>query len=201
MRKTTCLLAAAILAAVPAMAGAAEGREGLYGLAGLQRYQFEDKGEKSGAAKRDAWKGNASGISIGGGVRLSPNLAVEGGYRGTPRGVKRAGVGSYSTQTVDASVLAIAPLGSRVEVFARAGAGYVRNSLKPVSRQGGVGARRDSMLVARLGLGGDVHLTDKTFIRAEVSALRPRKTSGNTVFDAKKKWQGEGIGLSIGHRF
>ncbi len=200
MQKKTCFLAAAILGMAPALAAAAEGREGVYGLAGISRYKLEDKGAKDAAGKRDVWKANTNAVSLGGGVRVSPNLAFEGGYRFNPRGVKRDGVGKYSSQSLDASMLVIMPVGDRVELFGRAGAAYMRNSLKPAVKVEGIKAPRDSMLAARLGVGMDFHLSENTFIRAEASVLKPRKSGSSKVLQGKK-WQSEGVALSIGQRF
>ncbi|CAN5429480.1 outer membrane beta-barrel protein [soil metagenome] len=140
-----------------------------------------------GAASTSTGSGNE--FRIQGGYRLSPNLAVEGGYidfgktkyqatyaGGTAQGTLKAG-------GVDIAARGILPVSDKIDLFAKGGlvAARVKSSLTAGAPAGGAtGDTSKTVVRPLLGIGAQYKLTEKVSLRLDLDHVSGLGSSSQT---------------------
>lgn len=171
MKTNTCLLAALVALAVPAMASANDARHGVYGIAGAaaKTSQWKIEGQKDAKKTRPDF-------NLGAGIRLNDYIALETNYYGIGKGAKLKGVGTRQDRLLSGSALGIIPRGDNWDVYGRAGVGRLQERFKGAKGSGIEGVKYQSTAM-QYGLGSQYHFNDSMFARVEWSARRGLKDS------------------------
>lgn len=183
-------------------------REGLYGFVGVGSHSVHLRAKHAAPENRNAqWRQSKIGFVSGAGYRLNDNFAVEaalqaqggGSKANTPTQPGQVSLRS-SSRAATFSALGILPVGDRIELFGRAGVGAMRTSLTVTGMDFEHKAKAGSFAM-QYGLGADVRLGDRSFLRAEWNILRPTSKSESARALAGERVTASQINLVYGRRF
>lgn len=171
---------AKLLLAALALAGAASAQAADWyvgGAVGRSDYKVDTTGATA-SDKTD------TGYKLFGGARLSPNLAVEGGFAdlGKATAAQGAASGSLKLSALYLDAVGILPLNPQWDLYGRLG---LSSSKLKVSGNinGATGSDSDRSVQAHVGFGGQYNLSKAVAVRAEWERFRG-KYSKNGVSDS-----------------
>ena len=201
------LVVALALMASPVVALADAGdRAGAYGVVGLGKGKVSAHGKPSAADRKSRDVGSTKlAYTLGTGYRINEYLAIESDFSGTAKGRKKSSRKQNATQRADVSsraltvsALGIIPVGDSVELFGRVGAGQMQTRYVPAGGMGNVKARGMAM---RYGVGANIHLSEKSFLRTEYDVLRSRKDSAAAKAAGGRRLDNSQLTVSYGYHF
>ncbi|MDZ5816377.1 outer membrane beta-barrel protein [Stenotrophomonas maltophilia] len=179
MPVASLVLAPCLLLAAHASAQSTD-RDGLYGFVGVGSHSVSIPASNvKPQYKNSEWKQSKIGFQTGAGYRFNDHFALEaavfgqGGGR-TARKPTQAGDTHVrsSSRGVTFSGVGLVPLGERFELFGRAGIGAMRTSLTATTVDFDHKAQSGTFAL-QYGLGANVRLGDRSFVRTEWTVLRP----------------------------
>lgn len=209
MRKSLSLLAL-VPCLLPALASAqSNDREGIYGFAGVGAYSVTIPASSKVAPeyKDTRWKNSKLGFQAGAGYRINDHFALELAGQAQGGGSKarkptQAGDTHVrsSSRALTLSGLGVLPLGDRFEVFGRAGLGAMRTSLTASTVDFDHKATSGT-LALQYGLGANMRLGERSFVRTEWNVLRPTGKSTSAATLAGKRVLASQVNVAFGRHF
>jgi len=199
--------AALTLAAAAPLASAADlDREGVYGVVGIGKSDIFAPAKNGQGTRKQKLKDGRFAYTLGAGYRLNNNLALEadfssqlGGRKSSKKNAGRA-KDMMTGRALSVSALGILPLGESVELYGRAGIGYLQGKYSPAA---GSDARRtrSTALAPVYGVGANFHVSKNSFLRTEWTTMKTR--SGNKAAQAAggNRLHNRQINVAYGYNF
>lgn len=157
-------------ASAPAMA---DGREGTYVFAGVgsASTEWKSKAETTPAGRKRSSTSSNTGYQLGAGYRFNNYFGVESTYADMAGQVRRDGIGGVDGKSLAVGAVGYLPIGSRFELFGKAGVGRTRYDFQPAAERTGPRTVRGTSSSPMLALGANYHLNRALSVRMEWSTL------------------------------